>query len=69
MISWCARTAAGRKLAALWQLQHTAFTPRARSLDEGWLRSARGGAAGYVDIEVEVMIPEMTMLASAVKPA
>lgn len=58
----------GPKLAALWQLQHTAFTPRARSLDEGWLRGALE-QAGFADIEVEVMIPEMTMLASAIKPA
>ncbi|TDK51160.1 methyltransferase [Antarcticimicrobium luteum] len=58
----------GPKLAALWQLQHTAFTPRARSLDEGWLRSALENA-GFEGIEVEVMIPEMTMLATAVNPA
>ncbi|CUH62806.1 Demethylspheroidene O-methyltransferase [Thalassovita gelatinovora] len=58
----------GPKLAALWQLQHTAFTPRARSLDEGWLRTSLD-KAGFEDISVDVMIPEMTMLASAVKPA
>lgn len=58
----------GPKLAALWQLQHTAFTPRARSLDEGWLRNALE-KAGFEDVSVDVMIPEMTMLASAVKPA
>ncbi|AHM05300.1 hypothetical protein roselon_03022 [Roseibacterium elongatum DSM 19469] len=58
----------GPKLAALWQLQHTAFTPRARSLDEGWLVSAldRGG---FEDVTVSEMIPEMTMLAEARKPA
>ncbi|GHG94979.1 methyltransferase [Pseudodonghicola xiamenensis] len=58
----------GPKLAALWQLQHTAFTPRARSLDEGWLKQALA-KAGFSDIDVGVMIPKMTMLASAVKPA
>ncbi len=58
----------GPKLAALWQLQHTAFTPRARSLDEGWLRGALE-TAGFAEIEVDVLIPEMTMLAAAVKPA
>ncbi len=57
----------GPKLAALWQLQHTAFTPRARSLDEGWLCEALE-KAGFDDVSVEVMIPEMTMLARAVKP-
>jgi len=58
----------GPKLAALWQLQHTAFTPRARSLDEAWLRLALI-AAGLEDVTVEEMIPEMTMLATGVKPA
>ena len=58
----------GPKLAALWQLQHTAFTPQARSVDEGGLRESLE-KAGFQDISVEVMIPEMTMLASAVKPA
>jgi len=57
----------GPKLAALWQLQHTAFTPRARSLDEGWLKTALA-KAGFTDIDVSVMIPEMTMLASAERP-
>jgi len=58
----------GPKLAALWQLQHTAFTPRARSLDEGWLQAALA-QAGFKGIDVGVMIPEMTMLASAERPA
>ncbi|MDK3018342.1 methyltransferase [Pseudodonghicola flavimaris] len=58
----------GPKLAALWQLQHTAFTPRARSLDEGWLKLALE-TAGFEAVDVGVMIPEMTMLAAAVKPA
>jgi ubiquinone/menaquinone biosynthesis C-methylase UbiE len=58
----------GPKLAALWQLQHTAFTPRARSLDEAWLGTALAGA-GFEAVEITPMIPEMTMLAQAVKPA
>ncbi|MCF3932797.1 acetylserotonin O-methyltransferase [Acuticoccus sp. M5D2P5] len=58
----------GPKNAALWQLQHTAFTPRARSLDAGWLADALS-AAGFKDVSVEPMIPGMTMLARGVKPA
>lgn len=58
----------GPRLAALWQLQHTAFTPEARSLDDGWLKAALGGA-GFTDVSVRPMIPEMTMLAEGVKPA
>ncbi|MBN7784081.1 methyltransferase domain-containing protein [Ponticoccus gilvus] len=58
----------GPKLAALWQLQHTAFTPRARSLDAGWLAEALAGA-GFTGVEIDDLIPEMTMLATAHKPA
>ncbi|MCA0919827.1 acetylserotonin O-methyltransferase [Pseudooceanicola nanhaiensis] len=57
----------GPKLAALWQLQHTAFTPEARSLDAGWLEEALT-AAGFEQASVGTMIPEMTMLAQGVKP-
>nr|WP_108663168.1 methyltransferase [Acuticoccus kandeliae] len=58
----------GPKNAALWQLQHTAFTPRARSLDAGWLAEALSGA-GFGDVAIGPMIPEMTMLAEGRKPA
>ena len=58
----------GPKLAALWQLQHTAFTPEARSLDDAWLASALD-AAGFENVEVGSMIPEMTMLAEGRKAA
>lgn len=58
----------GPKLAALWQLQHTAFTPRARSLDEAWLQDALT-QAGLTAVEVSPLIPEMTMLARGRKPA
>ncbi|MGB8622480.1 MAG: methyltransferase [Paracoccaceae bacterium] len=58
----------GPKLAALWQLQHTAFTPEARSLDADWLCGALE-TAGFGGVEVGTMIPEMTMLAQGVKPA
>ncbi|SIO16472.1 Dimerisation domain-containing protein [Rhodovulum sp. ES.010] len=58
----------GPKLAALWQLQHTAFTPKARSVDERWLGDALRGA-GFDAIEITEMIPEMTMLARGMRPA
>ena len=57
----------GPRLAALWQLQHTAFTPEARSLDDGWLKAALE-RAGFTEVAVRPMIPEMTMLAEGVKP-
>jgi ubiquinone/menaquinone biosynthesis C-methylase UbiE len=57
----------GPKLAALWQLQHTAFTPQAKSLDAAWLDAALR-AAGLEEVGVDEMIPEMTMLATGRKP-
>ncbi|WP_425050585.1 methyltransferase [Psychromarinibacter sp. S121] len=58
----------GPALTALWQLQHTAFTPHAASLDAGSLAAALE-QAGFADVSVGPMIPEMTMLATAKKPA
>ena len=58
----------GPKLAALWQLQHTAFTPEARSLDAGWLDVALD-EIGFKDVQVAPLIPKMTMLAQGIKPA
>ncbi|MDR9484218.1 MAG: methyltransferase [Sediminimonas sp.] len=58
----------GPKLAALWQLQHTAFTPEARSLDAGWLEVALD-EIGFADAQVAPLIPKMTMLAQGTKPA
>lgn len=52
----------GPKLAALWQLQHTAFTPAARSLDAGWLHDAME-RSGFADVSIAPLIPAMTMLA------
>jgi hypothetical protein len=49
-------------------LQHTAFTPRAKSLDEAWLLKALV-EAGLEEVTVDEMIPEMTMLAMGRKPA
>ena len=57
----------GPKLAALWQLQHTAFTPHAHSLDDGWLGNQLT-AAGFTDVSVKPMIPAMTMLGSGTRP-
>ena len=58
----------GPELAALWQLQHMAFTPDARPVSAGWLR-AQLTAVGFEDIEVSEMIPGMTRLVQARKPA
>ncbi|EPX85032.1 methyltransferase [Salipiger mucosus] len=52
----------GPALAALWQLQHTAFTPQARSVDAASLASEME-AAGFSGVSVDEMIPQMTMLA------
>ncbi|QDC09607.1 methyltransferase domain-containing protein [Oceanicola sp. D3] len=57
----------GPKLAALWQLQHTAFTPEARSLDAGTLANQLG-EAGFKAVTVAPLIPKMTMLAQASRP-
>lgn len=57
----------GPKNAALWQLQHTAFTPHARSLDDAWIARALK-AGGFVNVEVKPMIPGMTMLAKGQRP-
>lgn len=58
---------ASPKLAALWQLQHLAFTPGARSLDAAGLSEALV-EAGFEDVKVAPMIPQMTMLAEARRP-
>ncbi|MDG4648895.1 methyltransferase [Roseibacterium sp. SDUM158017] len=58
----------GPRLAALWQLQHTAFTPEARSLDAATLVDELRGA-GFDEVGIDEMIPRMTKLAVARKPA
>jgi hypothetical protein len=55
-------------MAALWQLQHMAFTPDARSVTPGWLRS-RLSDVGFTDIKEDEMIPGLTKLIHARKPA
>ena len=57
----------GPKNAALWQLQHTAFTPQARSLDDAWI-AERMVEAGFEAVSVDPMIPDMTMLARGLRP-
>ena len=57
----------GPPMAALWQLQHMAFTPEARSVTPGWLRT-RLEDAGFVDIQEDEMIPGLTRLIHARKP-
>lgn len=52
----------GPELAALWQLQHTAFTPEARSVDTATLTQEMG-AGGFEGVEIMEMIPQMTKLA------
>ena len=54
----------GPKLAALWQLQHTAFTPEARSVDAGWVDAAPG-ARGLEDVAVTPTKPEKSTCSSA----
>lgn len=58
----------GPALAALWQLQHMAFTPDARSLSVGWL-TRRGEEAGFTAQEGRALIPAMTKLVVLQKPA
>lgn len=57
----------GPPMAALWQLQHMAFTPDARSVTPGWLRTCLE-EAGFVDIQEDEMIPGLTRLIHARKP-
>lgn len=58
----------GPKLAALWQLQHTAFNPEARSITSSYVAGLME-AAGFIDITTAPMIPGMTMLVHGRKPS
>ncbi|TYC55810.1 methyltransferase [Rhodobacterales bacterium] len=58
----------GPKLAALWQLQHTAFNPEARSITSAYVEDLMK-AAGFVDIQTGPMIPGMTTLVHGRKPS
>ena len=57
----------GPPLAALWQLQHMAFTPDAQSLSIAWLRTALI-EAGFEVEHSDDLIPGMTKLIVARKP-
>lgn len=58
----------GPALAALWQLQHMAFTPDARSLSTGWL-TRMGQEIGFQPTQTCNLIPAMTKLVVLEKPA
>lgn len=58
----------GPALAALWQLQHMAFTPDARSLSVGWLTETGKRLGFEVDL-VDNLIPAMTKLVVFSKPS
>ncbi len=58
----------GPTLAALWQLQHLAFTPAAKSMTPTWLEGMMAGV-GFVDIVTHTLIPGMTKLMHARKAA
>lgn len=58
----------GPTLAALWQLQHMAFTPDAQSLSLGWL-DGQLRACGFEIAERGELIPGMTKLIVGEKPA
>ncbi len=58
----------GPPMAALWQLQHMAFTPDAHSVTAGWLIDEME-KVGFVDIQDDQTIPGLTHLVHAKKPA
>ena len=57
----------GPPMAALWQLQHMAFTPDARSVTPGWLKS-RMLEVGFTVPHDEEMVPGMTRLIHTRRP-
>jgi len=57
----------GPTLAALWQLQHMAFTPAAKSITPTWVCGVLEGA-GFADVVVDELIPGMTRVITARKP-
>lgn len=57
----------GPHLAALWQLQHMAFTPDAHSVTAGWLKTEME-KVGFVDVRDDQTIPGLTHLVHARKP-
>lgn len=57
----------GPKLAALWQFQHTAFNPEAKSVSTDWV-AAQMDEAGFAAIEGQEMIPGMTSISMGLRP-
>jgi len=57
----------GPVMAALWQLQHMAFTPNARSVTVGWLKQ-EFETVGFVDVQNDETVPGLTRLVHARKP-
>lgn len=57
----------GPKLAALWQFQHTAFNPEAKSVATDWV-AKQLDEAGFSSLEGQEMIPGMTSIAMGRKP-
>jgi len=57
----------GPAMAALWQLQHMAFTPDAHSVTAGWLKKEME-RIGFIDIQDDPTIPGLTHLVHARKP-
>ena len=57
----------GPHLAALWQLQHLAFTPTAKSLTPKWVSHILKDV-GFTNIINEVLIPGMTRVLWGTKP-
>ncbi len=57
----------GPAMAALWQLQHMAFTPDAQSVTAGWLK-AELTKVGFTDVRDDETIPGLTRLVHARKP-
>ena len=57
----------GPPMAALWQLQHMAFTPDARSVTPGWLKG-KMTEIGFTMPRDEEMVPGMTRLIHARRP-
>ena len=58
----------GPQLAALWQLQHLAFTPAAKSITPSWVFNIMEGV-GFSDINVAELIPGMTKVVWGRKPS
>ena len=57
----------GPELAALWQLQHLAFTPDAVSITPAWLKDIML-QCGFVSPQVATLIKDMTKVVWVSKP-